>query len=337
MKTFFTVSFTGYAKYGLILLKFLTVFMLTSCSSSSSDSPTTFTPVNTLEGKVFILGSQIDGASGDLLLYVNGTDINGNVLTVTDLKTTTVSVGSTAYTDGDGSLTIEAVSDSDNFLSLSLVTDYSNSTNGELEFVDGIYTELLNNLPEVFEAQIITFSDEHELQQDWTSSLSDLLLVVDPATEVGAHSVRNKTALYDSMHYALEADAGDLTDGLIDRCRPAHIMVVFTDGDDNESSLITSPVDLQTIVNADKTVSIMLGTSDAKLDVLQTLAGDHGAVVQVVDPTTLENEVDKWVSSLQNIVKMTLAVDVSGESVSITIGSQTEIVVSPLELLCTPL
>ncbi|MFK5949801.1 MAG: hypothetical protein QM500_13640, partial [Methylococcales bacterium] len=134
------------------------------------------------------------------------------------------------------------------------------------------------------------------------------------------------------------ADAGDFTDGLIDKCRPAHILVVFTDGDDNKSSIITDPTDIETLVNADKTVSIMLGTSDVKLDVLQTLAGDHGAVVQVLEPTRLGDEVGKWVASLQNIVKVTLVADEydNSKTVSITIGSQTEIVVDPSVLPCVP-
>lgn len=325
MKAQIIAPVDGYSRYWVPVFNLLALLLITSCSSSDSTTP--FTPVNSLEGKVIVLGAQEDDTSGDLVIYMHGTDLSGTVLTVADMQTAIVNVNTVGFTttSNPADLTIDGVTASDNFLSLSLVTDWSNSTNGELQFVDGIYTQLLINLPDVFEAQVITFSNTYEVQQDWTTALAELLLVVDPTTDVGAHSSRSRTSLYDSMLFALEANAGDYTDGLIDKCRPAHVMVVFTDGDDNQSSNITDPADIQTLVNADKTVSIMLGTSDAKTAVLETLAGEHGAVVQVGDPTSLGAEVEQWVASLQNIVKITVdsGIYTDGDTVSITMGSKT--------------
>jgi len=296
------------------------VIMISSCSSSSSNPPG-FTPQNTLEGKVLVFGSQVDG-SGDLVMYVTGTDLDGTPLTVAQLQTASLNVDAAAYTNGDGSLTIAQVAGTEDILSLSLVTDWSNSTNGELQFVSGIYTDLLDNMPTVFEAQVITFSDAAEIQQDWTTDLALL-----KAGVLKAHSVRNKTALYDSMGAALEADPADLTEadgGLIDRCRPAHMMVVFTDGDDNMSSVYTD-TGLASIANLDKAVVIMLGTSDALPAVLTTLAGDYGAVVQVNDPAGLPVEIANFSAALTNMVTFTLdsSVNIAGKTLSVTLGSQT--------------
>lgn len=317
-----------HSRFWMLVLNIFLMVLISSCSSSDDDpasTPAGFTPQNTLDGKVLVLGSQVDAGSGDLVMYVTGTDLDGTPLTAAQLETAEVSVGATTYTHGDGSLTILPVAGTEDILSLSLVTDWSNSTNGELQYVSGIYTELLDNLPTVFEAQVITFSDAAEIQQDWTTDLALL-----KAGVLKAHSIRNKTALYDSMGAALEADPGDLTEadgGLIDRCRPAHMMVLFTDGDDNMSSVYTD-AGLAAIANLDKAVMIMLGTSDAKADVLTTLAGDYGAVVQVNDPAGLPAEMDNFADSLIDMVTFTLdsTVDVTGKAISITIGSQTAVV-----------
>jgi len=313
MKTLSIVPLTGHCKLWLLAINLLTLLLLTSCSSSDSSVP--FSPKNNLERKVFVLGAQVDDF-GNLELYVHGTDPSGDPLNVTSLQAASLSVDGTSYTDGDGNLTITEVTESDNFLSLALVTDYSNSTSGELDFVANILVGMLDNLPQVYEAQVMTFSDSYEIHQNWTDDLVALKTAV-----VQPHTDRNKTALYDSMGVALEGDVG--TTGLFERCRVAHLLVVFTDGDDNMSNVYTD-LDLGAIVNNDKTVVVVLGTSDAKLDVLTTLAGDHGAIVQVTDPLSLVAEVDSWSTSLSNMVKFTLSgIDVTSKTVSITVGTQT--------------
>ena len=324
MKNLNNIAPTIHSRFWLLALNIFMMIMISSCSSSS-DSPPAFTPQNTLDGKVLVFGSQVN-ASSDLVMYVTGTDLDGTPLTVAQLQTATLSVNAADYTDGDGNLTIAQVAGTEDILSLSLVTDWSNSTNGELQFVSGIITSMLDNLPSVFEAQVVTFSDEHKVQQDWTPNLTALKNAV-----TLPHPVRNMTALYDSMGAALEGgtDLDSLThDGVTDRCRPAHMMVVFTDGDDNMSSVYTDPADVASIANLNKTVVIMLGTSDALPSVLTTLAGDYGAVVQVNDPSGLPVEIANFSAALTNMVTFTLAAGnyVAGDTVSITLGSQTAVV-----------
>jgi len=327
MKNLNNRALTIYSKFWLLVLNAFLMIMISSCSSSS-DSPPAFTPQNTLDGKLVVLGAQDNGTT--LEIYVTGTDLDGTPLNVTQLEMATLKVDAASYTDDDGDLTIAAVAHGAPILSLSLLTDYSRSTDTELDVVSGIYTDILDLLPPVFEAQVATFSNDIEIQRVWTTDLQDLKDGV-----LLAHSESDQTALYDSMGAALEGDPGDPTDGLIDRCRPAHMLVVFTDGTDNLANVYTDPQDLADIANLDKTVVIMLGTSNARADVLTTLAGDYGAVVQVNDPAGLPDELTNFAGSLDNMVKFTLNKITAGQAISITLGSSPTVVVDP-NTHCTP-
>jgi len=238
-------------------------------------------------------------------------------LTVADLQTASVTVDGVSYnTNDDPELTITAVGDGDKILSLGLLTDFSDSIKYDPQIVTDVLTQILDSMPLVYEAQVMTFSDEIETQLPWTEDSTAIKAAV-----LVPHSVRDKTALFDSMGVALEGDVGTVV-GLVERCRPAHMLVVFTDGDDNLSS-VYSDTGLATIVNNDRAVAIMIGTNNAKIDVLTTLAGDYGVVVRAADPASLVTKVDKWASSLNNMVKITLdsSINTTGKTVGISIGS----------------
>ena len=196
------------------------------------------------------------------------------------------------------------------------MTDYSDSTKGEVQFAPDALAQMLDSLPLVYEAQVMTFSDDLELQLAWTEDVTAIKAAVS-----AEHSDSDKTALYDSMGIALEGDA--VIDGLVGRCRPAHMLVVFTDGYDNQSSVYTD-TGIGAIVNNDKAVVIILSTWKAETDVLTTLAGDSGVVVKVEDPANLVARVNKWARSLNSMVKITLdsSINITGKKVRIAIGSQ---------------
>jgi hypothetical protein len=317
MKALNSIPLINHSRSWVLIINLLILTLLTSCSSSnSSNSSAPLVPLNNLEGKVFVLGAQVDDF-GDLVLYAIGTDLSGVALTVAQLQTASVTVDGVSYnTNDDPELTITAVGDGDKILSLGLLTDYSSSTKDEVQYVADTLTQMLDSMPLVYEAQVMTFSEKLETHLAWTEDTSAIKAAV-----LVEHSVRNKTALYDSMGIALEGDVA--TDGLIERCRPAHMLVVFSDGDDNYSS-VYSDTGIGTIVNNDGAIVIMLGTSNANIDELTTLAGDSGAVVQVADPANLVAQVDKWANSLNNMVKITLdsSINITGKTVGITIGSQ---------------
>ncbi|NNE38191.1 MAG: hypothetical protein HKN08_07800 [Gammaproteobacteria bacterium] len=323
MKTLSSIPSIGRFRSWVLIVNLLALSLLTSCSSSSSsNSSTPDAEQESLEGKVFVLGAQID-AFGTLVLYAIGTDLDGNALKVAELKTASVTVGGVSYNiKDDAELTITKVGDSDKILSLGLLTDYSNSTKFDVDLAADLLALILDSIPLVYEAQVMTFSNELETHLTW----SEDLLAIQAAVLV-EHSDSDDTALYDSMGIALEGDM--VTEGLVERCRPAHMLVMFTDGHDNLSS-VYDQFGIETIVNNDQTVVIVLGTNSANSNVLTTLAGDFGAVVQVSDPDAIEAEVNKWAKSLKNMVKITLdsSINATGKNVSITIGSQT-VKVSP--------
>ncbi len=319
MKTINSIPPICHFRSWVLIINLLALTLLTSCSSSSSsNSSTPDEAEDSLEGKVFVLGAQID-PFGTLVLYAIGTDLDGAALTVAEMKTASVTVGGVSYNfKDDPELTITAVDSGDKVLSLGLLTDYSESTKTDVQLAADLLEQILDSMPLVYEAQVMTFSNELETQLPWTedsTAIKDAVLL--------QHSLRDQTALYDSMGVALEGDMVT-TVGLIERCRPAHMLVMFTDGNDNMSSAY-SDTGLATIVNNDRTVVIVLSTSGANRDVLTTLAGDFGVVVQVTDPDSLEAEVKKWAKSLKNMVKITLdsSINVTGKTVGIAIGSKT--------------
>lgn len=315
MKILNSIPLIGNFRLWVPVISLLALALITSCSPSGSSNSSD--PQSDLDGKVFVLGSQVD-AFGNLVVYAIGSDLDGDALTVADLKTAIVTVDDVSYnTKDDPELKITAVRGGDKILSLGLLTDYSDSVKGEVNFVADILTQMLDSLPLVYEAQVMTFSDVLETQLVWTEDLAAIKAAV-----LIEHSVRDKTALYDSMGVALEGDVD--TDGLVERCRPAHMLVLFTDGDDNSSSIYTD-TGLGAIVYDDRTVVIVISTLNAKIDVLTTLAGDFGVVVQVADPASLVAAVKKWARSLKNMAKFTLdsSINTTGKNVRITIGSQT--------------
>ena len=317
MKTLNSIPLIGHFRSWVLVINLLALALVTSCSSSSSsDSSTPPDPQNNFEGRVFVLGAQVDDF-GNLDLYAIGTDLSGAALTVAELQTASVIVDGVSYnTNDDPELTITAVGDDDKILSLGLLTDFSTSIKYDMDIVTDVLTQILDSMPLVYEAQVMTFSDELETHLAWAEDSTDIIDAV-----LVPHFPRNDTALFDSMGIALEGVVG--TDGLIGRCRPTHMLVVFTDGDDNLSNKY-SDTGLATIVNNDRTVAIMIGTGNAKIDVLTTLAGDYGVVVRAADPDSLVAEVDKWASSLNNMVKITLdsRINITGKTVGISIGSQ---------------
>ena len=113
MKTLNSIPLLGHFRSWVLIINLLALTLLTSCSSSSSSTPDV--PQNNLEGKVFVLGAQVDDF-GNLVLYAIGTDLSGAVLTVADLQNASVTVDGVSYnTNDDPELTITAVGDGEKF------------------------------------------------------------------------------------------------------------------------------------------------------------------------------------------------------------------------------
>ena len=299
------------------------------------------TPEDNLLGRIFILGTQIDPQSGALRIFVNGTDKDGNPLQRTDFESATVSIdGIPVSINGIPVDTRDLVSDivaGDDVLSLGFVTDYSTSiSDAELAKVSDIYSIILDslsppNLPQVMEGMVINFSNSILVKQDWTED-PDLLKT---AYQLDAGFSRQNTALYDALGVALKRDPAVDNDGLVERCRPAHMLITFTDGADNASFTYTKET-LLPIIQDSKAVMIMLGSLSADKTTLMNLAGNQGAFVYAYNLSGIQSTVQKWADSLSQMVKFTLdpATGFDAGSITITLGGETVEVERPVDGFC---
>lgn len=303
-------------------------------------------PEDNLDARLFVLGSQVDGATGDLVLYVHGTTADGDPLSVADLGSMTVQVGAVDYTQADAEVGIEAVTDGDKILSLSLVTDYSASmSDGDLDAIELVYDAILNKLPKVYEASVINFSDNLQLRLDWTEAHTDLADIL-AAVERDDTIPRDNTALYDAMGFALQRDlmitgnASTEGDGLIERCRPGHMLVLFTDGLEN-ASFTYDKTQLLTLLDTSATVPIILGSETAQKEELTEFAGTRGAFVYAYNAAFVSAAVQGWADSLANLVKVTIdpatvaAPDnFDTVTVSLSLGANSTTVERPVDGFC---
>jgi len=291
------------------------VFLLVSCTEDPDD-PVQFKPTSTIN-KLFIVGSQID--NGDLVLYVNGTDTDGTPFTVSDLQAISVDIGdepnAQTYTNDGTNVSIGAVAPGDKILSLTFLSDYSGSIpETEFDVLRGIHNNILDALPSIYEIQVFIFSDDPKMKLDWTESDTDptsaASLAIRNAVEVETVIWKNGTALLDGLgEVLLRSQTGDPSDGLIQRCRPARMLIVFSDGLENASTLHT---DQQTLVNyleQNNVLTIMLGGESADLATLNALAGNLGAVVQMSNASAIDAQITNWKDSLSNMVSIRIKPD----------------------------
>jgi len=299
------------------------------------------TPEDNLLGRMFILGTQID-SQGALRIFVNGTDSNGNPLQLADYQSATVSIdGITA----NPKATVEPVAAGDDVLSLGFLTDYSTSiSDAELATVSDIYSLVLDNLippnlpnkslpgsPPILEGMVINFSNSILVKQDWTDDPA----LLQAAYQLDAGFSRQNTALYDALGVSLLRDPGEHTDGLVERCRPAHMLVTFTDGADNASFTYTRET-LLPIIDDSKAVMIMLGSLSADKTTLMDLAGDQGAFVYAYNLSGIQSTVEKWANSLSQMVIFTLDSDTNFDAGTITLklGEESVVVERPVDGFC---
>jgi hypothetical protein len=292
-------------------------------------------PETNLLGRIFVLGTQIDPASGALRIFVNGTDIDGNPLQLANFQTATVSINDIPA--NPALVAVDPIADGDDVLSMGFVTDYSTSiSNAELNAISGVYSQILANLipprlPQIMEGQVINFSNSAVVVQDWTEDVA----LLDAAFLDDGGIMRDQTAFYDALGVTLQRDLVLDNEGLVERCRPAHMLVAYTDGGENASVTYTKGT-VQSIIDDSKAVMIMLGGLSADKDMLVELAGDQGAFVYAYSLSDVEDVVGKWASSLSHMAKYTLdsATGFDTGAITIQLGSETVIVERPVDSFC---
>ena len=278
---------------------------------------------------LFILGTEID-AAGDLKLYVTGVKQNGTPMTLADFQGAAVTVGGDTVDRFDDWDVEDAGGD---VLSLATHADYSASiSTADLIGMGDLYDVVLNNARPGFEAETINFSTDPGTREPviavkpvpgdhWTTNLPDLLA----ANDYDAAFPNESTPLYDAMGTGLmgpigineiyNPDADDL--GLVERNRPATLLMVQSDGVDNASLKLTED-DLVSLMDRCHTTAIMVGTFQLDPDIdrifegrvtLERLAGTRGAFVNALNASFLEAAITPFAESLGNLVVFTLYQD----------------------------
>jgi len=358
--------FRAFALPGLVLLSMVTVFLVSACGGSGgssggsvavgcnltledlnnlgSASPECLAllpdPESTLNPKIYILGSETD-LNGNLHIYVQGVSADNVPLVLDDFQTATVvTVDETVLLNNGadvngGGVTVQAIADGSP-ISIAFLTDYSASMSEvNLNQIGQAYALILNALPAGFEAQVLNFSNDTAVRQDWTQDLQALLTAVqfDPA-----FAPRSNTALYDGIRDTLYRS--DQVDGfgLSERCRPVRLLITHTDGLENFSDPGTFKADLITEMDTSRTIAIMLGTVTANVPELEEFAGDRGAFVYAYDVNGIRAAVSGWAGSFDSIVEFVIDaglfnVDVPGK-VEIGLGSLSGMVEAPYDQPC---
>ena len=273
---------------------------------------------------LFMLGTEIDVDTGNLKIYINGVKRNGEPMTLEeDFKNAEIKVGGVTTTDWD-------VEDAGgDVLSLVTLADYSSSISlADLKGMGDLYDIILENAPTGFEAETINFSTNPDAPYlvvkpgelpHWTDDLDALKA----ANDYDDSFPRVDTPLYDAMGTGLlgplddayNASPGDGL-GLVERNRPATLLVAQSDGVDNASQLTEDA--LVSLMDRCHTTAIMVGTFQLDPDIdrilegratLERLAGTRGAFVNALNASFLEAVITPFAESLGNLVVFTLYQD----------------------------
>ena len=298
---------------------------------------------------LFILGTEIDAATGALKIYVHGVNRDFSPMTQADFEQASVTL------DGVPANPVATVDTAPaGVLSTALLADYSLSiTDADVIGMGELYNNIENNAPANFEAEKVNFSSEEgttsqdgetvitvkpgPLPPHWTENLPALLA----ANEFDPEQDRNNTTLFDAMGTALLGPLdpfGDNFDpntddfGLVERNgtegvgvvgnRPASLLMVQTDGLDTASQIMNLG-DITGLLDRCHTTVIMMGTFQTTLDVdvLDALAGDRGEFIQALNTNFLRPAMEPYAESLGNLVVFTLSSDTgfNGKTVRIEV------------------
>ncbi|MBU0506424.1 MAG: VWA domain-containing protein [bacterium] len=203
-------------------------------------------------------------------IYVLLTDSSGNPITTVDREDVTVEVS----TDGGTTYDDVAIDDVGNLedvnalqASLGMVIDYSGSvTDSDLADVntglDMFFDVVMDtDVSSVFQSAIIKFSEEVTVVQDFTSTKATLLTAVNDTSYT-----RTYTSMYDAIY--------DGVDEIKEETTSLNLLIVFTDGLDNDST--HTKTEAVSYAQDNDVPVCMVGVSFADVATLQEIAEDTG-------------------------------------------------------------
>lgn len=260
-------------------------------------------PASNFSSTVVILGSQ-EEADGSLTVYAHGADANGQAIDSAAWADVQVSVEVDGFAQvlaaGDFSMHLVADATGD-LLSIGIVNDYSGSmVQGDLQTVASIETDLFSYVPPVYEAEVTQFSSDVVVKQPFTTDQDALL----GAVAYDESFDQQLTALYDGMGTGL--------DSLLTRNRPLRLLIVATDGQENDSQQYTRD-EIIALVAAENVPVLMLGALFAEPAELRSLAGSRGVYFYTPYYDDARAQVEQYLTSLSNLVAINIPPDARGD------------------------
>lgn len=238
----------------------------------------------------------VDGLADAGATFIQLTDAAGAPLTDISAEDVVVSVstdGGEAFTEVTGE-SIQTLSEVETTqTSILAVIDYSGSiSDGDLEDVVSGMTVFLENLEVGYAGAIMKFSTDVDLIQDFTETESSLLTAIEDDSYT-----REYTSLYDAIY--------DGVTSLSARTTPLRLMLLFTDGVDNDSE---RSLDEAVTYAQDNNIPIcVVGVTFADTDTLQSIAEDTGCFyIYKQFFTSLDDAFGEFADQINNFQMVTL-------------------------------
>lgn len=254
-------------------------------------------PSNNLGNRLFNLGS--DGKGGRPRLILSGTDGDGSALSfanMQDLELSLVIAGIEQEIPKSSYSVSRALDSASDLVSISLVGDYSGSMASEdIAQVSELFGDFTQHLTPIANFEVIYFSSEVVLQQ----SLSSDPELLNQALQENTGIPRSSTALYDAM--------GKGAEDLADSTRPGHVLIVGTDGMENDSSRYSKESLKAALAADEKLMVVIMGTFLSDVDEMQDLAGERGIFVYAKDVLAGKEAILSFSKSLRESVVVELS------------------------------
>lgn len=187
---------------------------------------------------------------------------NGNPIPASYFKGANFNVTYNGRQVSSGSITLNTASGSGQAVSTSLVLDYSGSMSSDIGNLETAATTFVNNMQAADRGEIIKFGTNVVREQSYTADKGLLQTAITRTTTAGG-----VTALYDATYM-----------GITDTARETgqRAVIAFTDGYENNSSIITSQQALINAARANGVAIFTVGLGGADTTGLQAIASQTG-------------------------------------------------------------
>lgn len=197
-------------------------------------------------------------------IYLSIVNQNGDPITASNLTGSNFQVNYNGTNVASGSLTLSTASSAGQAISSSLVLDYSGSMSStSISDMETAATTFVNNMQAADRGEIIKFSDYPVIEQAYTSDKNALRTAITRPTSIAG----GVTAFWDATYMGITATTHETGQRAV---------VAFTDGYENNSTVITSQAQLISEARSNGVPVFTVGLGSADTTGLQDIATQTG-------------------------------------------------------------